>query len=115
MGLLLAAFSFLFSTLFTNQILAMVVTFLLFFAGLELSPVKELALSSEYVSAFNKALIKLLYYFFPNFSLYDLKAPVVHTQLSLSLTYFILLPVYTLLYSGAVLLLTSTLFKRREL
>jgi len=115
MGVLLTAFSFLFSTILTSQTLAILVAFLLFLIGLELSPVKELVLSSEYVSPFNKVLIKVLYYFFPNFSLYDLKAPVVHTQLPISVTYLLLLFLYTLLYSGAVLLVTTKLFCRREL
>jgi len=115
MGALLSAFSTFFSILFTSQTLATVVGFLLFLSGLELASVKELALSSDYVSPFNKLLIKVLYYFFPNFSLYDLKAYAVHLQLSVSSLYFALIVLYTLLYSCAVLLISTWLFNRREL
>ncbi len=115
MGTLLSAFSVLFSVLFTSQTLATVVGFLLFLSGLELASVKELALSSQYVSPFNKLLIKVLYYFYPNFSIYDLKAYAVHLQLTVSPLYFLFLLIYTLLYSCGVFLISTWLFNRREL
>jgi len=115
MGALLSAFGVLFSILFTSQTLATVVGFLLFLSGLELASVKELALSSEYVSPLNKLMIKVLYYFYPNFSLYDLKAYAVHPEISLSPVYLLLITLYTLLYSCGVILISTWLFNRREL
>jgi len=115
MGALLSAFSLLLSILFTSQTLATVVGFLLFLSGLELSSVKEIALSSSYVSSLNKLLIKLLYYVFPNFSLYDLKAYAVHLQINLSPLYLGLVFLYTLIYSTGVILISNWLFSRREL
>jgi len=115
MGALLSAFGVLFSILFSSQTLATVVGFLLFLSGLELASVKEIALSSEFVSSFNKLLIKVLYYFYPNFSLYDLKAFVVHLEISVSPLYLALVALYTFIYSLAVILTSTWLFNRREL
>ncbi len=115
MGALLSSFGILFSLLFTSQILAFVVSFLLFLSGLELAPVKELVLASKYVSSFNKLLIKLLYYFYPNFSLYDLKAYAVHLEVKLPFLFFVFLFFYTVIYSAAVFLTSTYLFSRREL
>jgi len=115
MGMLLSSFSILFSVFFTSQTLATVVAILFFLSGLELSSVKEIALSSKYVSSLNKLLIKIFYYVFPNFSLYDIKSYVVHVQVILPPIYLILIFFYTLIYTAAVIFISNWLFSRRDL
>lgn len=115
MGIFLSAFGVLFAILFTSQILSLLSAIFLFFIGLELSPVKELVTSSKYVSPINKLIVQLAYYFFPNFSLFDIKDYAVHLSLSVSPTYFLLVFLYFLIYTAAMLVLSIFLFDRREL
>lgn len=115
MGIFLSAFGLLFAVLFTSQILALLSVLFLFFAGLELSPVKELVTSSKYVSPINKVIVQLAYYLFPNFSLFDIKDYAVHLSLTVSPLYFLLVSVYFLIYTSAVLVVSTLLFERREL
>ena len=112
---LLTAVSVLSALLFSNQILAAVVTLLTWFIGLELGPVKELVVASKYATPFSKLVVTVAYYFFPNFSLYSLKGFVVYPHLSFSLAYLGLAAVYALVYTVALMLISSFLFNRREL
>lgn len=115
MGVFLSSFGVLFAVLFTSQVLALLSALFLFIAGLELSPVKELVVSSRYVSSLNKLIVQIAYYLFPNFSLFDIKDYAVHLEVSVSVIYFVLVLVYLLVYAAAVLMVSVYLFERREL
>ncbi len=115
MGVFLSAFGVLFAILFTSQVLALISAIFLFLAGLELSPVKELVVSSKYVSPVNKLIVQIAYYLFPNFSLFDVKDYVVHLAVKVSPLFFASVFIYSLIYTSAVLLVATYLFDRREL
>ncbi|ADU97312.1 ABC transporter permease subunit [Thermovibrio ammonificans] len=115
MSVLLASFTVFISLLFTSQTLALAVAVLGFFAGLELSAVKEIVNGSPFVSAFNRAVVNAVYYFYPNFSLFDFKSAVVHLGVEVHSPFFLLTALYSLLYSGALFLASTFLFSRREL
>ena len=113
---LLSSVSTLTSLLFSNPSMAAFAALLVFVAGLELSPVREIASSATFVSEFNRRLIEVVYYLFPNFSLFDVKAFVVHTLYrEMSPIYFFLIALYSLVYGGALLFLSTIIFERREL
>jgi ABC-type transport system involved in multi-copper enzyme maturation permease subunit len=115
MGFLLASFGTLFGVLFSSSILAIVIAFLAFVAGLELSPVKELILASKQVGELNKLIVKFAYYVFPNFSLFDIKQAVVHVELPIKKFYIALVFLYSIVYSLAVVLVAIFTLERREL
>ncbi len=115
MGVFLSAFGVLLAVFFTSQILAIFSGIFLFLVGLELSPVKEIVTSSKYVSPLNKLIVQVVYYLFPNFSLFDIKDYAVHLAIHIPLTYFFLVFVYFILYVAAVLAVSTFIFDRREL
>jgi len=115
MGVFLSAFGILFALLFTSQVLALLSTLFLFLSGLELSPVREIVVSSKYASPVNKLIVQVAYYFFPNFSLFDIKDYVVHLTIKIAPFYFFAVSLYAAIYISAVLLVATYLFDRREL
>jgi len=115
LGVFLSAFGVLFALFFTSHILAILSAVFLFVVGLELSPVKELVVSSKYVSPINKLIVQVAYYLLPNFSLFDIKDYAVHLSIKISPIYFLLVFVYFVIYTSAVLLVATYLFDRREL
>lgn len=115
MGVFLSAFGILFALFFTSHVLAILSAVFLFVVGLELSPVKELVVSSKYVSSLNKLIVQVAYYLLPNFSLFDIKDYAVHFSINVSPIYFLLVFVYFVIYTSAVLLVATYLFDGREL
>ena len=115
MGLLLSSVGIFMGIILSSSILAVVTTILVFLAGLELSPVREIALKSDYVSPINKILVKVAYYTFPNFSLFDVKSFVVHPNVEFSPIYAIALILYSLLYSAGLVAISIHFFRRKDL
>ncbi len=115
MGVFLSAFGILFAVFFTSHVLALLSAIFLFIAGLELSPVKELVVSSKYVSPVNKLIVQIAYYLFPNFSLFDIKDYAVHIAIKVSPIYFLMVFIYFVIYTSAILTVATYLFDRREL
>ena len=115
MGLLLISVVTLFSVSFSSSTLAMLVSFLVFIIGLELSPVKELVTASKLVSEVNKIIVKVVYYVFPNFSLFDVKTIVVYHFLKFSPFFVSGVIVYSVIYSIFLILISLLVFERKEL
>jgi len=115
MGILLIALGVLFSLIFSSLPLCIISTFFVFLCGLELSPIRELVLKSERISAFHKQLVNVAFYILPNFSIYDLKHTVVHCkEIALPFVYIVKLSLYSILYSIVLLLLATLIIKRKE-
>lgn len=114
--LLLTTLSILFSMVASSPFVTFILTSLTWLIGSSTQEVKLLIESagSEKNSPVVKILVKLAYYLFPNFALFDLKATAAHgLALHIEKAGFALL--YGLGYSVAVLSLAVVLFKRKEL
>jgi len=114
--LLLTALSILFSMVASSPFVTFILTTLTWLIGSSTQEVKLLIESagSDNISPVVKVLVKLAYYLFPNFALFDLKAIAAHgLTLHAGKAGFALL--YGLGYSVAVLSLALVLFKRKEL
>lgn len=114
MGMMLVSLSLMFSVSFSSNIVSLFVSFIVFIIGLELSPVKELVVSSELASEINKIVVRTAYYVFPNFSLFDVKPYVVHKSVNMPFAYVAGIFVYSLIWSFIFLLLTYMIFRNKE-
>lgn len=114
--LLLTALSMLFSLVASSSFVTFLLTTLTWMIGSSTQEVKLLIESAgpDKVSPAVKLLVRLAYYLFPNFALFDLKATAAHgLDINAGNLGFSLL--YGLGYSIAVLSVAVVLFKRREL
>lgn len=114
--ILLTALSILFSMIASSPFVTFMLTTLAWLIGANTQEVKLLIESagSDKVSPAVRILVKLAYYLFPNFALFDLKATAAHgLALHAGKIGFALL--YALGYSVAMLSLAIVLFKQKEL
>lgn len=114
-GVLAVALTAVFSLLHSTALLAMVSSFLLFLAGLEVAPVKELVVASKLASPFNKLAVKVAYYILPNFSFFNLKVPVVHHFVPVPVSFLLLAFAYFLCYFAFLTAVAMALFEGKEL
>ncbi|WP_457567961.1 hypothetical protein [Desulfurobacterium sp.] len=115
LGFFLMTVTLFFSMLFASFNLVPLMGFLTFVAGLELSPVKELVMSSRLVGEWNKLIVKLVYYFFPNFSLYNIRDALVYKSVSLKFSYIAGVAIYTFFYALIIVIVSSLFLERKEL
>lgn len=114
--LLLTGLSMLFSLVVSSSFLTFLLTTLTWLIGSSTQEVKLMIESAEpdTISPLVKVLVKLAYYIFPNFALFDLKATAAH-GLSIDTTRLVFSLLYAFGYSVAVLSLAVLLFRRKEL
>lgn len=114
---LLAALSFLFSSLTSTSFVTLVLTLCTYLIGQVTADVVALIETSGKVgidpSPLVRGLVKGAYYLFPNFSLFDLKMQAAH-GLSVSSGYVLTVFSYWLVYTFLALVGAILLFSRRE-
>lgn len=114
--LLLTSLSILFSMVASSPFVTFLLTTLSWLIGSSTQEVKQLieSTSPDRVSPVVRILVKMAYYMFPNFAVFDLKATAAH-GLSIGLPTIGFALLYGLGYSVAVLSVAILLFKRKEL
>lgn len=69
---------------------------------------------AESIPLVSKALVKMAYYIFPNFSFFDMKIPISY-GIPINFKHYLLVIAYGLIYSFVVLSLSVILFERKEI
>lgn len=113
---ILTALSMLFSMVASSPFVTFMLTTLTWLIGSSTQEVKQMLESADVtqVSPVTRVIVKIAYYLFPNFAMFDLKSVAAHglavdaSRLGLGL-------IYALAYSIAVLVLAILLFRRKEL
>jgi ABC-type transport system involved in multi-copper enzyme maturation permease subunit len=114
--LLLTALSVLFSMVASSPFVTFMLTTISWLIGSSTHEVKQLieSANSSQIAPMTRLIVKIAYYVFPDFTLFDLKSVAAH-GLPVSLTKLGFSLVYVVFYCVAVLSLTIFLFKRKEL
>jgi ABC-type transport system involved in multi-copper enzyme maturation permease subunit len=114
--LILTALSILFSMVASSPFITFMLTTITWLIGSSTQEVKQMLESADAVQIAlpTRLIVKLAYYLFPNFALFDLKSIAAH-GLAVDLPKLGISLVYGLGYSVAVLSLAIILFKRKEL
>jgi len=113
---LLIAIAIFFSSFCSSSLIAFFFSFMFYLTGANLQNVKMILSSrlGEKVSPYLKAIFNFAYYFLPNLSLLDLKQAAVH-NLPLNESNLILVLIYALSYTMALLFGASFIFSKKEL
>jgi len=115
--LVLAAVSFFFSTLSSSSFTTLVLTIVTYIIGHSLQEVKSLVeapgLVGIKVSATTVGMVRFASYFFPNLTLFDLKAQAAHA-LAIPGSYLLWVFLYGIIYIVVVLFAACMIFSRRQ-
>jgi ABC-type transport system involved in multi-copper enzyme maturation permease subunit len=113
---LITAFTLLFAVLTTSSFMAMILSLATYFIGQNVELLIKLLISTEFFEQAGKILTaaQALSWIFPNLAAFDLKTAAAY-GLPLDPAYLAWTLVYGLAYTGALLVLTSLIFNRREL
>jgi len=113
---LIISFALLFTTLSTKSIISVISTVGVYLIGHSLDEVKEFLLGghAQEIPLFSKILVKGAWYIFPNLSLFDVKLRMVY-NLQFSFEEALMIIIYGIGYTLAVLVITCALFERKEI
>jgi len=113
---LIVSFALLFLTLSTKSIISIISTVGVYLIGHSLDEVKEFLLGghAQEIPLFSKILVKGAWYVFPNLSLFDVKLRMVY-NLQFSFKEALMIIIYGIGYTLAVLVITCALFERKEI
>jgi len=114
---LVSSISFLFASFTSTSFLTFILTIISYIIGMALNDVKALVETPQAVgitvSPVTVKVVQIVYYVFPNLSLFDIKTQAAH-GLPVSATYVIGMVSYSLLYSAIVLALACMIFNKKE-
>jgi Cu-processing system permease protein len=117
MLVLLTALSFLFASFTSSSFVTLILTVISYMIGHGVAAIKTLVEAPETVgieiSETTARLIKVAYYLFPNFSLFDIKVQASH-NLPIPWTYLAGALAYGVVYTGLAVTLAGLIFSRRE-
>jgi len=113
---LLIAIAIFFSSFCSSSLISFFFSFMIYLVSANLQNVKIILSSNigENISPNLKAIFNIAYYLLPNLSLLDLKQATVH-NLPLKGSNLMLILIYALSYTIALLLISSFIFSKREL
>lgn len=114
--ILLVAYAFLFSTVSTSFFLPIFGTITVYFMGNATQQVQDYlnSAASSQLSPFIRSTASMLYYILPNFSAFDLNVNAIY-GLAVPIKGILLPPVYFIVYTSLIMMLSAKIFARREM
>jgi Cu-processing system permease protein len=115
--MLLSAMSFLFASFTSSSFITLVLTMITYIIGRSSYDVKVLVESPEaasmHTSPIMVKLVQLVYYIFPNLSVFDIKTQAAH-NIALAPSYILWVIIYGVVYTSLAVACAALIFRRRE-
>lgn len=117
MYILLSSLSFLFSSFVSTSFITLVLTVLSYLIGISLMDIKALIESSQtgvQVPAFTAKIVQVVFYLFPNLSLFDIKLQAAH-GIPVPGSYVAAVLLYGIVYTCLIIAVAAVWFRKKEL
>ncbi len=118
MYILLCSITFFFSSFVSSSFITLILTVLTYLIGISLQDIRALIEASRsggvHVPVFTQKLVQIVFYLFPNLSLFDIKLQAAH-GLPVPWSYSLPVLLYGIAYTGMIIALAAVLFKKKEL
>jgi ABC-type transport system involved in multi-copper enzyme maturation permease subunit len=108
------AFTLLFTVISSNLITGMIFSFFLFLIG-HLTEHLKILINKEGTTPILKIILYIIYYLMPNLSLFNLKDKVYSIEGLFPFDYILKILIYASLYSVICLIISSLVFKKKEI
>ncbi len=117
MLILLSALSFFFASFSSTSFITLVLTTISYLIGQSLSDVKALVeapqVSGIQVSPVTVKMVQIVYYLFPNLSLFDIKLQASHGLMP-SVSFILVTVLYGIVYTSLIMTAAALIFRKRE-